>query len=54
MPDAVRLVDHLDRLVTGLLIGARVDAGTQAPELTPPRLDPLTTDTASDGSTTAT
>ncbi|WP_067500039.1 HAMP domain-containing sensor histidine kinase, partial [Actinoplanes sp. TFC3] len=41
MRDAVRLVDHLDRLVTGLLSRARIDTGTRALELTPLRLDLL-------------
>lgn len=41
MPDAVRLVDHLDRLVTGLLSRARIDSGTRPLELTPLRLDLL-------------
>jgi signal transduction histidine kinase len=39
--DAVRLVDHLDRLVAGLLVRARIDAGTRPLELTPLRLDLL-------------
>ncbi|MFI5931934.1 sensor histidine kinase [Actinoplanes sp. NPDC051494] len=39
--DAVRLVDHLDRLVAGLLTRARIDAGTRPLELTPLRLDLL-------------
>ena len=39
--DAVRLVDHLDRLVAGLLSRARIDAGTRPVELTPLRLDLL-------------
>jgi two-component system OmpR family sensor kinase len=39
--DAVRLVDHLDRLVTGLLARARIDSGTRPLELTPLRLDLL-------------
>ncbi len=37
----MRLVDHLDRLVTGLLIRALVDSGTRPLELTPLRLDLL-------------
>ncbi|MGA5300279.1 sensor histidine kinase [Nucisporomicrobium flavum] len=37
--DAVRQVDHLDRLVTGLLARARIDTGTRPLELTPLRLD---------------
>ncbi|MEV0411442.1 HAMP domain-containing sensor histidine kinase [Streptomyces sp. NPDC050448] len=37
--EAVRLVDRLGRLVTGLLARARVEAGTQEVELTPLRLD---------------
>ena len=41
MRDAVRLVDHLDRLVTGLLSRARIDTGTRPLELTPLRLDLL-------------
>ena len=41
MQDAVRLVDHLDRLVTGLLSRARIDTGTRPLELTPLRLDLL-------------
>jgi two-component system OmpR family sensor kinase len=41
MGDAVRLVDHLDRLVAGLLSRARIDAGTRPLELTPLRLDLL-------------
>ncbi len=40
-PDPVRLVDHLDRLVTGLLSRALVDSGTRPLELTPLRLDLL-------------
>jgi signal transduction histidine kinase len=39
--DAVRLVDRLDRLVTGLLSRARIDSGTRPLELTPLRLDLL-------------
>jgi two-component system OmpR family sensor kinase len=39
--DAVRLVDHLARLVTGLLSRARVQAGSLQVELTPLRLDQL-------------
>jgi two-component system, OmpR family, sensor kinase len=39
--DAVRLVDHLDRLVTGLLSRARIDSGIRPLELTPLRLDQL-------------
>ncbi|MFG1604804.1 sensor histidine kinase [Actinoplanes sp. NPDC049265] len=38
---AVRHVDHLDRLVTGLLSRARIDTGTRSLELTPLRLDLL-------------
>jgi len=41
MRDAVRLVDHLDRLFAGLLSRARIDSGTQPLELTPLRLDLL-------------
>jgi len=41
MRDAVRLVDHLDRLVTGLLSRARIDTGTRPLEMTPLRLDLL-------------
>ncbi|GGU43477.1 histidine kinase dimerization/phospho-acceptor domain-containing protein [Streptomyces violascens] len=37
--EAVRLVDRLGRPVTGLLARARVEAATQAIELTPLRLD---------------
>ncbi|MFJ8623684.1 sensor histidine kinase [Kitasatospora sp. NPDC093550] len=39
--EALRLVDRLGRLVTGLLARARVQAGTQEVELTPLRLDQL-------------
>ena len=39
--NAVRLVDHLDRLVAGLLDRARIDAGSRPLELTPLRLDLL-------------
>ncbi|GAA3633863.1 hypothetical protein GCM10022223_60230 [Kineosporia mesophila] len=39
--DALRLVDHLDRLVGGLLSRARIDSGARALELTPLRLDLL-------------
>ncbi|GAA2781307.1 hypothetical protein GCM10010441_02740 [Kitasatospora paracochleata] len=39
LDEAVRLVDRLGRLVTGLLARARVEAGTQEVELTPLRLD---------------
>jgi signal transduction histidine kinase len=39
--DAVRTVDHLDRLVTGLLSRARIDSGTRPLEMTPLRLDLL-------------
>jgi len=39
--ESVRLVDHLDRLVTGLLSRARIDSGTRPLELTPLRLDLL-------------
>ncbi|MFI6682483.1 sensor histidine kinase [Streptomyces sp. NPDC050485] len=41
LDEAVRLVDRLGRLVTGLLARARVEAGTQKVELTPLRLDQL-------------
>ncbi|GAA2800725.1 HAMP domain-containing sensor histidine kinase [Kitasatospora aburaviensis] len=41
LDEAVRLVDRLGRLVTGLLARARVEAGTQEIELTPLRLDQL-------------
>ncbi|MGA5824125.1 sensor histidine kinase [Kitasatospora sp. NPDC094028] len=41
LDEAVRLVDRLGRLVTGLLARARVEAGTQDIELTPLRLDQL-------------
>ncbi len=41
MPDAVRLVDHLDRVVAGLLSRARIEAGSRQLELTPLRLDQL-------------
>ncbi|MFB6878420.1 sensor histidine kinase [Streptomyces sp. NPDC056323] len=41
LEDAVRLVDRLGRLVTGLLARARVEAGTQEIELIPLRLDQL-------------
>ncbi|GAA2143670.1 hypothetical protein GCM10009760_30360 [Kitasatospora kazusensis] len=41
LDEAVRLVDRLSRLVTGLLARARVDTGTQEVELTPLRLDQL-------------
>ena len=41
MRDAVQLVDHLDRLFTGLLSRARIDTGTRPLELTPLRLDLL-------------
>lgn len=41
LDEAVRLVDRLGRLVTGLLARARVEAGTQEVELTPLRLDQL-------------
>ncbi|MEU8924350.1 HAMP domain-containing sensor histidine kinase [Kitasatospora sp. NPDC048545] len=41
LDEAVRLVDRLGRLVTGLLARARVEAGTQDVELTPLRLDQL-------------
>ncbi|GLY29178.1 HAMP domain-containing sensor histidine kinase [Kineosporia sp. NBRC 101731] len=40
-PDALRLVDHLDRLVGGLLSRARIDSGARPLELTPLRLDLL-------------
>ncbi|MCU7723947.1 HAMP domain-containing histidine kinase [Actinoplanes sp. KI2] len=39
--DAVRTVDHLGRLVTGLLSRARIDSGTRPLEMTPLRLDLL-------------
>jgi two-component system, OmpR family, sensor kinase len=39
--DVLRLVDHLDRLVAGLLSRARLEAGTRQLELTPLRLDQL-------------
>ena len=39
--EAARLVDHLDRLVTGLLSRARIDTGMRPLELTPLRLDLL-------------
>ncbi|MFI6997399.1 sensor histidine kinase [Nocardia sp. NPDC050175] len=41
LQEAAGLVDRLGRLVTGLLARARVEAGTQAAELTPLRLDQL-------------
>ncbi|WP_329570693.1 sensor histidine kinase [Kitasatospora sp. NBC_01266] len=41
LDEAVRLVDRLGRLVTGLLARARVEAGTHEIELTPLRLDQL-------------
>ncbi|WP_433204071.1 sensor histidine kinase [Nocardia sp. CA-107356] len=41
LDQAVRLVDRLGRLVTGLLARARVEAGTQEVELAPLRLDQL-------------
>ncbi|MFJ3791421.1 sensor histidine kinase [Kitasatospora sp. NPDC090091] len=41
LDEAVRLVDRLGRLVTGLLARARVEAGTQEIELTLLRLDQL-------------
>ncbi|MGC0318440.1 sensor histidine kinase [Kitasatospora acidiphila] len=41
LDEAVRLVDRLGKLVTGLLARARVEAGTQDVELTPLRLDQL-------------
>ncbi|WP_438289558.1 sensor histidine kinase [Streptomyces sp. HUAS TT7] len=40
-PDVVRLVDHLDRLVAGLLSRARIEAGSRHLERTPLRLDQL-------------
>ncbi|MER5890199.1 HAMP domain-containing sensor histidine kinase [Streptomyces sp. NPDC001941] len=40
-PGALRLVDHLDRLVAGLLARAHIEAGSRRPELTPLRLDQL-------------
>ncbi|WP_224276411.1 HAMP domain-containing sensor histidine kinase [Streptomyces sp. LS1784] len=41
LDEAVRLIDRLGRLVTGLLARARVEAGTQEIELTLLRLDQL-------------
>lgn len=41
LDEAVRLIDRLGRLVTGLLARARIEAGTQDIELTPLRLDQL-------------
>ncbi|WP_328926773.1 HAMP domain-containing histidine kinase [Streptomyces sp. NBC_00190] len=41
LDEAVRLIDRLGRLVTGLLARARVEAGTQEVQLTPLRLDQL-------------
>ncbi|MFH8385493.1 sensor histidine kinase [Kitasatospora sp. NPDC018058] len=41
LDEAVRLIDRLGRLVTGLLARARVEAGTQEVELTLLRLDQL-------------
>ncbi|MET8871467.1 HAMP domain-containing sensor histidine kinase [Nocardia sp. NPDC004604] len=41
LDQAVRLVDRLGRLVTGLLARARMEAGTQEVELGPLRLDQL-------------
>ncbi|MEU6237469.1 HAMP domain-containing sensor histidine kinase [Kitasatospora sp. NPDC047058] len=41
LDEALRLVDRLGRLVTGLLARARVEAGTREVELTPLRLDQL-------------
>ncbi|MFC1437524.1 HAMP domain-containing sensor histidine kinase [Streptacidiphilus sp. N1-10] len=40
-PEAVRLVDHMGRLVAGLLVRARIEAGSRELELTPLRLDQL-------------
>ncbi|MFE5587698.1 sensor histidine kinase [Kitasatospora sp. NPDC056531] len=45
LDEAVRLIDRLGRLVTGLLARARVEAGTQKIELTLLRLDQLTEQT---------
>lgn len=41
MAEAVRLVDHMGRLVAGLLVRARIEAGSRELELTPLRLDQL-------------
>jgi signal transduction histidine kinase len=41
LTEAVQLVDHMGRLVSGLLSRARIQAGTTQPELTPLRLDQL-------------
>jgi signal transduction histidine kinase len=41
MTEAVRLVDHMGRLVAGLLVRARIEAGSRELELTPLRLDQL-------------
>lgn len=41
MAEAVRQVDHMGRLVAGLLVRARIEAGTRELELTPLRLDQL-------------
>ncbi|MER7468928.1 HAMP domain-containing sensor histidine kinase [Streptomyces sp. NPDC097981] len=41
LDEAIGLVDRLGRLVTGLLVRARVEAGTHEVELTPLRLDQL-------------
>ncbi|MEY9907213.1 two-component system OmpR family sensor kinase [Catenulispora sp. MAP12-49] len=39
--EAVQLVDHMGRVVSGLLNRARIQAGTRRPELTPLRLDQI-------------
>jgi two-component system OmpR family sensor kinase len=41
MAEAVRLVDHMGRVVSGLLSRARIQSGTRQLELTPLRLDQL-------------
>jgi len=41
MAESVRLVDHMGRLVAGLLVRARIEAGSRPLELTPLRLDQL-------------
>jgi signal transduction histidine kinase len=41
MTEAVRLVDHMGRVMSGLLSRARIQAGTRQLELTPLRLDQL-------------
>ncbi|MFF7082494.1 sensor histidine kinase [Streptomyces lavendulae] len=41
LDEAVGLVDRMGRLVTGLLVRARVEAGTHEVEMTPLRLDQL-------------